>query len=575
MKKLINEIGDVVPQMLQGLVDGNPGLVVLAGQTVVLRADHAEVAARGEVAVVSGGGAGHEPAHGGYVGPGMLTGAVVGDVFTSPSVDAVLAAMRAVGGEAGILLVVKNYTGDRLNFGLAAEIVRAEGVPVEMVVVGDDVALSAEGEHAGRRGIAGTVLVHKAAGAAAARGDDLAAVAEVARSVAQGVRSMGVALGACTVPAVGRPGFELGEDEVEWGLGIHGESGVERGALVSADEVAGRLVAAVADDLALGDDGGGTRVAVLVNNLGTTPPSELDIVARGALAALRHRGAEVERMWVGSFLTALDMPGCSVSVLPLDDTLLELLDAPSETSAWPAAHRGRVSAEADREIPSDEPAGQYPESFEPLPDGPLRRALLAACAALRDAEPELTRMDSEVGDGDLGTGLERGAKAIEMEVDQYPADAAGTLRAASAAVRRAIGGTSGPLYSILLMRAAAAVEDATTGTGATTATTWATALRAGTDGIAEVGGASVGDRTMLDALVPMADALDEALGRGEDPAAALGAAVEAARAGVASTTDKVAKVGRSSYLGERAKGTPDPGAQAVVVWAEAVRDSLG
>ncbi len=348
MKKLINAVDDVVPQMLEGLVAGDPGLVLLEGQTVVLRADHADLAAGGRVAIVSGGGAGHEPAHGGYVGEGMLTGAVVGDVFTSPSVDAVLAAVRAVAGEAGVLLVVKNYTGDRLNFGLAAEIVRAEGVEVEMVVVGDDVALAADGQHAGRRGIAGTVLVHKAAGAAAARGDDLAGVAAVARRVADGVRSMGVALGACTVPAVGHPGFELGEDEVEWGLGIHGESGVERGSLVGADEVAERLVAAIADDLSLSS---GRRVAVLVNNLGTTPPSELDVVARGVLGALRQRGAEVERLWVGTFLTALDMPGCSVSVLEVDDELVELLDAPTTTTAWPAAHRGRVAPARTTDAP--------------------------------------------------------------------------------------------------------------------------------------------------------------------------------------------------------------------------------
>ena len=329
MKKLINQVGDLVPEMLQGLVAADPGLVLLAGQTVVLRRDHAEFG--GRVALVSGGGAGHEPAHGGYVGEGMLTGAVVGDVFTSPSTDAVLAAVRAVGQDAGVLLIVKNYTGDRLNFGLAAEIARTEGIDVEMVVVGDDVALAAEGEHAGRRGIAGTVLVHKVAGAAAARGDDLAGVRALAQRAADGVRSMGVSLGACTVPAVGRPGFELGEDEVEWGLGIHGEAGVERGALVPADEVADRLVGAVADDAGLED---GARVVLLVNDLGTTPPSELDVVARGALRALRGRGAVVERAWVGRFLTALDMPGCSVSVLPVDDELLALLDAPTRTSAW-------------------------------------------------------------------------------------------------------------------------------------------------------------------------------------------------------------------------------------------------
>lgn len=572
MKKLINEVGDVVPEMLEGLVAGDPGLVLVEGQTVVVRRDHADLAREGVVALVSGGGAGHEPAHGGYVGPGMLTGAVVGDVFTSPSTDAVLAAVRTVGGDPGVLLVVKNYTGDRLNFGLAAEIARTEGVDVEMVVVGDDVALAAEGDHAGRRGIAGTVLVHKAAGAAAARGDDLAGVRAVAQRVADDVRSMGVSLGACTVPAVGRPGFELGEDEVEWGLGIHGEAGVERGSLVSADEVAERLVGAVADDAGLSE---GDRVVLLVNDLGSTPPSELDVVARGAVASLRRRGVRVERLWAGAFLTALDMPGCSVSVLRVDDELLELLDAPTETSAWPAAHRGRVTAEGEERVAAPEgPAGEPGEQAaagDPAPE--VRTALEAACAALREAEPELTRMDSEVGDGDLGTGLDRGAKAVEQELDTYAEDAAGLLRGASATVRRAIGGTSGPLYAILLLRAAAELEDG--GADGVDARAWARAARAGADGIREVGGAEVGDRTMLDALVPLADTLAAALDEGASPLDALRRAVDAARDGAAGTAEKVARVGRSSYLGERVRGTPDPGAHAVVVWAEAVQRSLG
>ena len=573
MKKLINQVGDLVPEMLQGLVATDPGLVLLAGQTVVLRRDHADLA--GRVALVSGGGAGHEPAHGGYVGEGMLTGAVVGDVFTSPSTDAVLAAVRAVGQDAGVLLIVKNYTGDRLNFGLAAEIARTEGIDVEMVVVGDDVALAAEGEHAGRRGIAGTVLVHKVAGAAAARGDDLAGVRALAQRAAEGVRSMGVSLGACTVPAVGRPGFELADDEVEWGLGIHGEAGVERGSLVSADEVAERLVGAVADDAALEE---GSRVVLLVNDLGTTPPSELDVVARGALRSLRERGAVVERAWVGRFLTALDMPGCSVSVLPVDDELLELLDAPTRTSAWPAAHRGRVTPVGNAEVSAPSAPGDGAEGGSDAgsdgrlaSDSPVRRGLEAACAALREAEPELTRMDSEVGDGDLGTGLERGARAVEAEVDGYADDPAGALRDAAATLRRAIGGTSGPLYSILLLRAAGVVEEGDAGDPVT----WAEALAAGADGIAEVGGASVGDRTMLDALVPLATAFREALDGGAPAGEAFGGALDAAREGTAGTAEHVAKVGRSSYLGERAKGTPDPGAQAVVVWAEALARALG
>ena len=331
--------------------------------------------------------------------------------------------------------------------------------------------------------------------------------------------------------------------------------------------MAERLVGAVAEDLSLR---GGERLVVLVNNLGTTPPSELDIVARGVLQALRTRGAEVERLWVGTFLTALDMPGCSVSVLVVDDELLGLLDAPTETSAWPAEHRGRVAAEREVPDPTADVADEE-TAGDRLADGPLRRGLLAACAALREAEPELTRMDGEVGDGDLGTGLDRGARAVEDEVDGYPADAAGALRAASATVRRAIGGTSGPLYSILLMRAAAVVEEG----DPSSAATWAAALQAGAEGIKEVGGADVGDRTMLDALVPMGDTLAERLAAGDAPAAALAAAVDAARAGTASTTDTVARVGRSSYLGDRVKGTPDPGAHAVVVWAEAVARALG
>jgi len=306
MKKLINDVAHVVPDMLHGLTALHAGLTLLDGQNIVLRADAAQAAARGEVALISGGGSGHEPAHGGYVGAGMLSAAVAGEVFTSPSTDAVLAAIRAVAGTGGVLLIVKNYTGDRLNFGLAAEIARAEGIAVEMVVVADDVALAAQGDHAGRRGLAGTVLVHKIAGAAAASGASLADVAQVAREAAAAMGTMGVALSACTVPAAGKPGFALGEREIEWGLGIHGEAGVERGTLVPAAEVAARLLGQIVEDLRLAP---GERVALLVNNLGGTPASELDITAGAALDQLAARGIAVERAWAGTFLSALDMAG--------------------------------------------------------------------------------------------------------------------------------------------------------------------------------------------------------------------------------------------------------------------------
>ena len=269
--------------MLEGLADLHPGLALLADEDVIVRADLPHPAQR-TVAVLSGGGSGHEPAHAGYVGPGMLTAAVAGDVFTSPSVDAVLAAIKAAAGPAGAVLIVKNYTGDRLNFGLAAELATAEGIPSRVVVVADDVALHDTVEPGRRRGIAGTVLVHKVAGAAAAAGLPLDAVAAEAEAAAAAVGTMGVALGACTVPAAGKPGFTLGESEMELGLGIHGEQGVRRGPLEPADQVVDTILATVLQQAGIER---GDRVALLVNGLGGTPPMELAIVARRALATLR------------------------------------------------------------------------------------------------------------------------------------------------------------------------------------------------------------------------------------------------------------------------------------------------
>ena len=247
MKKLINQPEDVVEEMIQGLEAVHPNLQRIPGETVLIRADLPSAGDR-PVAVISGGGSGHEPAHAGYVGRGMLSAAVAGDVFTSPAPDAVLAAIRATAGPRGAVLVVKNYTGDRLNFGLAAEVARTEGIPVETVLVADDVALTEVLGMEGRRGLAGTILVHKVAGATAESGGSLDEVAANARAVAAEVRTMGVALTSCTVPAAGRPTFELGEQEIELGLGIHGEPGVSRIRMESANDLVDRLLLAVIAD---------------------------------------------------------------------------------------------------------------------------------------------------------------------------------------------------------------------------------------------------------------------------------------------------------------------------------------
>jgi dihydroxyacetone kinase len=271
MKKFINRTADVVEEMMQGLAVLHPSSTRLLGHKVMVRAD-AEQAHDQQVAVISGGGSGHEPAHAGYIGVGMLSAAVVGEVFTSPSSDSVFAAIKAVSREPGALLVVKNYTGDRLNFGLAAEMARAEGISVEMVIVDDDVALKGTGQATGARGLAGTIFIHKLVGAAAAEGKSLADVAAMGRAAVESLATMGVSFSAGTSPAVGRPSFELDEHEMELGLGIHGEPGVKRMRLQTADELTDTLLAEVLKHGRFGDE---KRVAVMVNNLGATTEMEL------------------------------------------------------------------------------------------------------------------------------------------------------------------------------------------------------------------------------------------------------------------------------------------------------------
>lgn len=333
MKKLINDPGEVVRESLEGFALAHADLVRL--NTDPLYLIRAEGPTPGKVGIVSGGGSGHEPLHGGFVGRGMLDAAVPGAVFTSPTPDPILAATAAVDTGAGVLHIVKNYTGDVLNFETAAELADLEGLSVATVVVDDDVAVTDSLYTAGRRGVAGTLAVEKIAGAAAERGDSLHAVAEIARRVNANVRSMGVALRACTVPHAGRPSFDLSEDEVEIGIGIHGEPGRRRTPLQAADTITDYLLDPVIDDLALQ---AGEQVLLFVNGMGATPASELYIVYRHARARLEAAGVRVVRSLVGSYVTALDMAGASVSVLRFDDETLSLWDAPVDT---PALRKGR------------------------------------------------------------------------------------------------------------------------------------------------------------------------------------------------------------------------------------------
>jgi ATP-dependent dihydroxyacetone kinase len=558
MKKLINDPHFVVREMLEGLVDTYPALALLDDEHVVVRADAAS-ARDGKVAIVSGGGSGHEPAHAGYIGAGMLSAAVVGDVFTSPSVDAVLAAIRHVGKKTGVLLIVKNYTGDRLNFGLAAELARAEGIPVEVVVVGDDVALRGKVPTERRRGIAGTVLVHKLAGAAADAGASLAATAEVARLAAAEVRSMGVGLGLCTLPAVGKAGYALADDEIELGLGIHGEKGVLRTKAVPADALVDMVLESILSDLELTT---GKPVVVLVNGLGGTPAMELAIVMRRALANLRGRGLQVVRAWMGDFMTALEMPGFSLSLLPVDDDRLRLLDSPTAAPAWQRAsplreHRRMVQSVAAVE-----------ESTDVVSIGPhsllMRHIVELVADRLLAAEESLTDLDARAGDGDLGASMARGAAAIRSLPEESFSTPDALLRAMGGAVRRAIGGSSGPFYASGLVRAGATLR----GIESPDQTDWQNALAAGIQAVVELGGAKRGERTMLDALIPALEAWHGKGGSG------FGAAVRAAAEGADATAEMRPQQGRASYLSERALGIPDGGAVAVSIWLSAIADGL-
>jgi len=328
MKKLINDPKNVVDEAAAGFAAAHSDIVkVVFDPIYIVRAD---APVSGKVALISGGGSGHEPLHGGFVGFGMLDAAVPGPVFTSPTPDPILAAALAADGGAGVLQIVKNYTGDVLNFETAADLAEAEGVTVRTVIINDDVAVKDSLYTAGRRGVAGTVLVEKIAGAAAQRGDSLDAVADIATRVNAQTRSMGVALTPCVVPHAGEPSFTLADDEIEIGIGIHGEPGRERIKLEPADQIVDRLLGPILEDLPYAD---GDEVLLLVNGMGGTPQVELYIVFRRAAEVLAERGITVKRSLVGNFVTSLEMQGASITLLKLDNELEELWDAPVQTAA--------------------------------------------------------------------------------------------------------------------------------------------------------------------------------------------------------------------------------------------------
>ena len=533
MKHFFNRRDTIVQEALDGLLRTAGGALsridAYPDIKVVVRSDWNKF----RVALVSGGGAGHEPSHAGFVGKGMLTAAVSGEIFASPSSEAVLTAIRAVTGPAGCLLIVKNYTGDRLNFGLAAERARAEGLRVEMVIVADDIALP---DLPQPRGVAGTLFVHKIAGHLSETGGDLETIAKAARAVAENTVSLGMSLSSCSIP--GQEHEErLGPDEGELGLGIHGEPGVERIGLQSASELVATMAARLAPELKAGG-----RHALLINNLGAVPPLEMTLIANAVLDSPIGRSVDLT-IGPAPLMTALNMNGFSLSLLALDAEREAALLAPAGPHAWTPAQR--VAAIKLLPRPVTPGAGASAAASR---DAGAEKLIRAVADRLIAAEAELNRLDAKAGDGDTGTTVATGARSVLAQLDRLPlADHAATLAVVGSILSSAMGGSSGVLLSIFFTAASKARAGGEP---------LAKALLAGLDRMTFYGGAKPGDRTMIDALQPALAAL---------VSGGVTAAADAARAGAEKTAMmQKAKAGRSAYLGDsQLLGVVDPGALAV------------
>lgn len=492
------------------------------------------------VAVVSGGGSGHEPAHAGFVGKGMLTAAVCGDVFASPSVDAVLSGILAVTGRAGCLLIVKNYTGDRLNFGLAAERARALGMKVEMVIVADDIALPGLRQP---RGVAGTLFVHKIAGHMSAAGCNLRETATAAREVAASIVSLGISLGSCTVPAVGRED-RVPKGKAELGLGIHGEPGVSLIDFKGAHHAASLISQKLAE---MAPPSG--RYALLLNNLGGTTALEMGVIANDLLGG--PLGKKIKYcIGPAPLMTALDMHGFSVSLLPLKAFVEKALTAPVAIKAWAEPTKvGKVTVKKA-------PAISRRAAVKASKDEASFNLIRTVCDALIGAEAHLNALDAKVGDGDTGSTIARAARNVKAQLAQLPlANHPATLEALSSIFARTMGGSSGVLMAILFSSAAA-----TSASGGSLAAS----LAAGLERLQFYGGAKLGDRTLVDALGPAL----ESLGRGKS----LIDVARAARGGADKTAQmESARAGRSSYVSaSNLRGHKDPGAEAVAIAFESL-----
>ncbi|CAH0021398.1 unnamed protein product [Clonostachys rhizophaga] len=555
-KSFINDITNPVERALRSQLLRDPSLAIILSEKVLFRRAASQT---DKVVLLSGGGSGHEPAHAGYLGEGMLDVVVAGEIFASPSSSQILRGITAAQSTKGTLLIVKNYTGDKLNFGLAAEKAKANGQSIEMVVVGDDV--SVEGSSlVGQRGLAGTAFVHKVAGALAAKGASLKEVAAVAQKAASQMATVAASLDRCTVPGRGAPG--LAADELEFGMGIHNEPGVRRSKIESLDRtVQSALDMLFAPKANMWQPKSGQKVALMLNNLGGLSVLELSVIFEEVAKQVATRGLEVVRSVVGSFVTSLDGPGFSISVLAVDDELLELLDAPTAASAWPRSieyWEPSQDAQITSKIPSSEGRKAGPEVSTTV----LKGLIASITKTVTEDEPKITEYDTLAGDGDCGQTLLNGVNGLVKELDgdqQSTIDIGDLFRRIASTAENSMGGTSGAIYAIFL-NAVANNLVASSASHNEVAPLLRASLQLGIGELCRYTPARIGHRTLMDALIPFVDTFAQ---NGDFPKA-----VDEAKKGAEGTRRMEAALGRASYVGkerfEEEGGIPDPGALGIV-----------
>lgn len=574
MKKIINRPETVVIEMCNGIAMAHPELEFIQKYKIIKKK---EIDTQ-KVSLISGGGSGHEPAHAGFVGKGMLDAAVCGDVFASPSQIQVYQAIKETASQKGTLLIIKNYSGDMMNFKNAAYLASEDGITVDYVKVDDDIAVQDSLYTVGRRGVAGTVLVHKVAGAAAQQGCTLEEVKKAAETAIANVKSIGFAFSSCTVPAKGTPTFDIGENEMEYGVGIHGEPGIQRETIVSADELAERMISALTEELKANEN---DEVTLLVNGFGSTPLQELYLLNNAVAKVLSDRNIKIYRTFVGNYMTSIDMLGASITLMKMNDELKQWIDAESDAPAMKV--NGPVES-----IPYVNMKAQSEEGKEV----DYGMATNEACAVIKENEITLDNMiyivdkmseciiknevpfcelDAHAGDGDFGMSVAKGFKQLKREWADIMAHETNTigefLGACSMVIMEYCGGASGPIWGSAF-RAAGKKTDGKT---KLTVSEFADMMQAAVKGIQATGersfgrGAVVGDKTLIDALVPCADAWTQCAKDNMNVKETFYKAAEAAVAGAKATEDIVARMGRAGTVGDRSLGYPDAGAYALGV----------